>query len=117
MKVKLRFEKRIHPTPPTLILELSGEVSSGRSLESLIELIHGSDYKFYVVSMRDVQYINSSGFGELAELHLKCEERGKSLYFADLSDKISAVFETMGGNNFMRIAPTVDEALAAIAPR
>lgn len=117
MKVKLRFEKRIHATPPTLILDLSGEVSSGRSLESLIELIQGSDYKFYVVSMRGVSYINSSGFGELAELHLRCEERGKSLWFAELSEKIAAVFETMGGSNFMRISPTIDEALAAISPR
>ncbi|MBI4618402.1 MAG: STAS domain-containing protein [Planctomycetes bacterium] len=114
MTVKLRFDKRVHPSPSALIFELRGEVSSDKSLEKLVAFVEESDQKDFVISMKDVHYINSSGFGELADLHLWCEERGKSLLFVDLPAKVASVFETMGGRNFLQIYASLDAALEAI---
>lgn len=110
MKVRLRFEKRINKEPSALVLDLKGEVSSGKSLEALINVIEGSDHKNYVIRLKDVHYMNSSGFGELADLHLRCQERGKRVVFADLDARIQAVFETMGGYHIFNMADTIDQA-------
>ena len=77
-------------------------------------LVEESREKNVIVLLKEVDYINSSGFGELAELALKNAKRGRNVIFAELSEKAMAVFEAMGGRVLLNIRNTLQEALTQI---
>ena len=73
-------------------------------------------FRTIVVDLRDIRYITSSGLSFLVNLSDYLGSRGGSLHLANAQPKVKVVFELMAVDQFFRLHPTVDAALAAIAP-
>lgn len=107
----LQISVRDAGTPQKIIIELKGSIDTSRSVENLYNLITKSSALKMVISMSQVDYVNSAGCGELFLLNHKAKQEGKTLVFSQLSDKVRSVFEHMGGLNLLSVVANEADAL------
>lgn len=99
------------------ILDLVGEVdayTAGRFREIMLRVIEEGS-KNIIVSMKNVEYIDSSGLGALVGgLKRVSEKNGRILIICD-NPQVKKVFEITGLEKVFQIFPTEPEALQAIS--
>jgi anti-sigma B factor antagonist len=108
MEMDLRI--RVKKSNGIPVIELGGEVDAytcARFREAMIEVIEGGHSKL-VVSMRNVEYIDSSGLGTLVGGLKRASER---IAIASTSPQIRKVFEITG---LERVFPIYDTEADAI---
>ena len=81
------------------------EAASHRRLCFVCILLHRTDRKttFVSILMRNVAYINSSGFGYFMDLAGMLERRGGALVLVEVQPKVKVVFNNLGMQNFFRL--------------
>jgi len=67
---------------------------------------------FVSILMRNVAYINSSGFGYFMDLAGMLERRGGSLVLVEVQPKVKVVFNNLGMQNFFRFELSDESARA-----
>ena len=67
-----------------------------------------------VLNLGDVSFVASSGVGSLLALTEKFQENGGSLHLVHMSDAVSSVVDLLNLGQFLEIATTEEEAVAAI---
>ncbi|MCX6344431.1 MAG: STAS domain-containing protein [Armatimonadetes bacterium] len=114
MEMDLQINVRKHEEIP--VIELSGEVdayTSARFREIMLDIIDSDGVKL-VISMNDVEYIDSSGLGALVGGLKRVSERdGKIVIICD-KPQVKKVFEITGLEKVFPIYGTEEEAIAAV---
>lgn len=63
-----------------------------------------------ILSLKGVEYINSSGLGVIADAVMQARKQEKELVVADIQDPISEIFEIVKFGSFIHLFVTEEEA-------
>lgn len=80
--------------------------------EVILEQLDGG-YKFFVINMAAVPYIDSAGVGELVASLKRVRESGGDLAFAAVSQRVSDIFMLLGLVEILELHGTEEEAIAS----
>lgn len=64
-----------------------------------------------ILSLRNVEYINSSGLGVIADAVMQSRKQGKELVVADIQEPISEIFHIVKFSSFIQLFDTEEEAI------
>ena len=96
-----------------VIVTIAGEVdvfTSPQLRDALQELISAGQVHL-VVSLREVDFIDSTGLGVLVGVFHRLKAVDGSMVFADGTERVRKVFFAAGLSKIFHIYPTLDEAL------
>jgi len=103
------------PHPRTRVLRIAGRLDA-KNAQVLVNRCHelrDEGVRSIVLNLHDVSFVASSGIGSLLALTETFKDGQESLRLADLSGAVSSVVELLNLGQFLEIARTEDEALAA----
>ncbi len=83
------------------------------SLEEEIEnALHATNK--LVITMNDVDYVNSTGVGLLVKYHDRAESMGGNIILTEIPDKVEVVFNMLGLLDFFVIYQTIEDSVRAL---
>ena len=93
---------------------IDGGVNASNAAALKDKLASSLDKKITYVSilMKDVSYVNSSGFGYFMDLSGMLERRGGALVLVEVQPKVKVVFNNLGMQNFFRFELSSENARA-----
>lgn len=97
------------------IFKISGDIdieTSPDMKKSFDKAITGNKKKV-VISLKDVNYIDSSGLATLVEILKNLRARGSELKLSDLSVKVRGLFEITKLDRLFSIFPNEDDAFSS----
>ena len=100
-------------SPPALVVNVHGGIETWKGLEAVIKIIESSVQELLLVSMKNVDYIDSAGVGKIMAMGYIAKELGKKLRFAGMQPYVRRVFELLDGHHFVQVFESEQEALAA----
>ena len=100
--------------PRSAEVMIDGGVNASNATALKDKLASSLDKKIAYVSilMKDVSYVNSSGFGYFMDLSGMVERRGGALVLVEVQPKVKVVFNNLGMQNFFRFELTSENARA-----
>lgn len=95
------------------VLEIEGEVDAEHSvqLKRAIAKAREDFAKHFVLDLRRVSFIDSTGLGVLISLMRHLNENGGNLRLAGLQDEVRSIFEITRLYKVFDLTPTVEDAL------
>ena len=96
------------------IIYVKGEFYAQMGLkikENINKLLEDKNIKKFIISFRDIIYINSSGIRELIDLHKLLNNEKRELFLIDMSKEIKELFAFTYLDNVFKIKNNIDEAL------
>ncbi len=103
------------PADSTLTLILDGELdaSSAVVLDTELNKPELLKYKKVLIDCQRLSYISSAGLGVFISHLQRLQDANVKLVFFNMQEKVFNVFEILGLDSLMNIAPTQEAALAA----
>jgi anti-sigma B factor antagonist len=98
----------------TSVVYIKGEFNAQAGLkikDSIKECLEKKDIKKFIISFRDIIYINSSGIRELIDLHKFLSNEHKELFLSEMSKEIRELFSFTYLDNVFKIIEKIDEVL------
>jgi len=101
-----------------LILDLTGEVRLGESAkmvsETLEDLLRDNAVAGVVINMEDINYIDSTGLGELVGYLTRFEGQGKKLHLINPNQTVRRLLQLTQLDTVFTIHATEEEAITSI---
>lgn len=72
-------------------------------------------YRRLVLDFKDVRYINSTGLGELLNIHASAVRRGCRLVLCNLNNSVSSLLVITGLEKILEVKKTRNEAMGSLA--
>ena len=110
------FEIQTRNIGPVVVIEAVGRFTAvdGRTkLRDLIHVLANSGSRKFVLRLERVDFIDSSGIGELLRAHFVVRQSAGDLKLACLHPKVIDVLRISHMNTVFEIHPTEEEALRA----
>lgn len=107
IKIDQRLEENIQ------VIQLEGRLDSNTSPE-LSDFMRNNDFGDYqgvILEMTKLNYISSAGLRVLLNSSKEFKARDADFALCGMQDHIREVFEISGFDTFLKIHPTLDEAL------
>lgn len=98
-----------------LLLKPSGRICLGGKLPELqadIQEALKTERPKVVVDLSGVEYMDSSGLGEIVRLYLESKKKGKSLVLAAVPPQLGKVLKSSKLDRVFTVVETVEKALA-----
>lgn len=95
-----------------LFINIAGNLDTENSnffLNSIMEILNSSIYKFLILDLKELNYISSTGIGVLTTLISETKKQNKNLYFMNLNNKVFSIIELLGFTNFFIILKNKNE--------
>ena len=100
------------PRSAEIVIEGGVNATNAALLKDRITASLDRKTAFVSILMRNVAYINSSGFGYFMDLAGMLERRGGSLVLVEVQPKVKVVFNNLGMQNFFRFELSSENARA-----
>ncbi len=100
------------PRSCEIVVEGGVNATNATLLKEQIERALDKKTTFVSILMRNVAYVNSSGFGYLMDLATSLERRGGALALVEVQPKIKVVIQNLGMQNFFRFEASAEAARA-----
>lgn len=110
------FTIQTRASGPVLVVEAAGRftaVDGHTKLRDLIHVLTNSGTKKFVLNMERVEFIDSSGIGELVRSHFVVRQAAGELKLASVHAKVMDVLRISHMNSVFEIHPTEGDALRA----
>jgi anti-sigma B factor antagonist len=114
------FEMQTRAVGPVIVVEAVGRFTTADGHTKLRDLVHvltNSGTKKFVLHLARVEFIDSSGIGELLRSHFVVREKAGELKLACVNEKVMDVLRISRMNMVFEIHPSEDEALRAFGER
>ena len=100
------------------IIDVSGKNPGARSvsIRDAVERLHASGHLRVVLNLAELEYLDSSGLGELVSCNMKAAQSGRPLKVAALTRRLSEMLRVMRLASTFDSYETVDAALASYPP-
>jgi anti-sigma B factor antagonist len=100
------------------IIDVSGKNPGARSvsIREAVERLHGSGRVRLVLNLAELEYLDSSGLGELVSCNMKATQSGRPLKVAAVTRRLSEMLRVMRLTATFDIYDTVDAAVASYPP-
>ena len=111
----IRLETQLNEINGTNILDVSGEIDvyTAPQFKDAVNTIIAGGQKHLVVNMRNVTYMDSSGFGVLLSATRRLRPEGGTVNLVEVSGAIDRILRITKLNTVFATYDTVDDALAA----
>ena len=99
------------------VLEISGRITMGEGNVMLRDTVRGltdKGYKKIVLTLGEVEYIDSSGIGELVRTHTSVGNQGGKMKLANLSRRVNHLLEITKLDSVFDIEPDEASALRSL---
>ncbi len=98
------------------VLEIEGEVDAEHApqLKKVLAKAREESAKNFVLDLKKVNFIDSTGLGVLISLMRQLKDMGGRLRLTGLQEEVRSIFEITRLFRVFDISPTVEEALQAI---
>ena len=100
MGSSLKMEIRKLAEPHALEVIMEGEIDNPNILSPLEDAVAKFTGSGVMLNMKDVTYLNSSGFGEIMSIASACADRGLPVFVCCASERIHSVFESVAPGYF-----------------
>ncbi len=97
--------------PHLTVIELTGQIESAESLDSVTEIATSPEAGHVAILMEKVEYMNSRALGGLIALHRKVEKLGSRMYTVNPVGGIKTVMERLGCYKLLRIRESLGEVV------
>ena len=113
MAKNTNFSVRVRKEGPISILDVSGRLTSFEvaAFRETIERLLREGRKQIVLNLRDLQYLDSSGIGELAKSYVSVVKRDGQMRVVGLSSKVEEVLKITQLYQVFPEFPSEEEAL------
>lgn len=104
--------------PGITVIELSGRVVLGRErdqIEATVLKALNEGVKRFVIDLKDVTYVDSSGIGAITYCHGKIAQKGAHCAVAGAKGLVMEVFRLTRVDTVVPFFPDVESACAALA--
>ena len=100
------------------IIDVSGKNPGARSvsIREAVERLHAAGHIRVVLNLAELEYLDSSGLGELVSCNMKAAQSGRPLKVAALTRRLSEMLRVMRLASTFDSYDTVDAALASYPP-
>lgn len=98
--------------PQAVEIQVTGAVTAQNAVALRDEIrrrIQGKTL-FILLGLREVPYVNSSGFGSLIDTAVDLERRGGALLLVEVPTKVKLMFENLGVASYFQFEPTFADA-------
>ncbi len=95
-RTPLRMQTATRHIGDVAVLDISGRITLGEGNVMLREVVRGladKGYKKIVLNLGEVQYVDSSGIGELVKTHTTMRNQGGQLRLVNLNHRLSELLE------------------------
>jgi anti-sigma B factor antagonist len=112
----IRLETQLREINGTKILDVSGEIDvyTAPQFKDAVNSIIAGGQKHLVVNMRNVTYIDSSGFGALLSATRRLRPEGGTVNLVQVNGAIDRILRITKLNTVFATYDTIDDALAAM---
>ncbi|HVR85640.1 MAG TPA: STAS domain-containing protein [Planctomycetota bacterium] len=109
--------RTVKALPRVAVVTLTGAIDplSISSLQEVVMGANGKGFRFLVLDLGEIRYINSGGLAYLVNLGDALAARRGLLIIAGAQPKVKVVFGLMGVSQFFKLYKSVDAALDSIA--
>ena len=109
---ELNFEIR-KPTPTIALVKMEGAIDSQTVIEfqQKFEQLQHESYKYFILDMGGIKYVNSAGLGTLVTIADTLGEQQGGIVLTQLQAKVKVVFDMLHLNSFFKVFSNEQEAL------
>ncbi len=109
---ELNFEIR-KPTPSIALVKMEGAIDSQTVIEfqQKFEQLQHETYKYFILDMGGIKYVNSAGLGTLVTIADTLGEQQGGIVLTQLQPKVKVVFDMLHLNSFFKVFSNEQEAL------
>jgi anti-anti-sigma factor len=100
------------PRSAEIVIEGGVNASNAALLKEKIDRAIDRKTTFLSILMKNVSYVNSSGFGYLMDLAGMLDRRGGAITLVEVQPKIKVIFNNLGMQNFFRFEASGETARA-----
>jgi len=100
------------PRSAEIVIEGGVNATNAALLKEKIDRAIDRKTTYISILMKNVSYVNSSGFGYLMDLATMLERRGGSITLVEVQPKIKVIFSNLGMQNFFRFEASGETARA-----
>lgn len=86
------------------------------SIREAVERLQATGHIRIVLNLAELEYLDSSGLGELVSCNMKAAQSGRPLKVAAVTDRLSETLRVMRLASIFDIYETVDAAVASYPP-
>ncbi len=100
------------------VIEVEGNILGGADASQLNDIVHKlikEGKKNFVISLRSVDLINSSGLGILISNLTNVKNNGGDMRLAELTDKVKQVLTITKLSSVFKVFASIDEAVKSFA--
>ena len=100
------------------IIDVSGKNPGARSasIREAVERLQATGHSRIVLNLAELEYLDSSGLGELVSCNMKAAQTGRPFKVAALTRRLSEMLRVMRLASTFDIYETVDAAVASYPP-
>jgi anti-sigma B factor antagonist len=100
------------------IIDVSGKNPGERSvsIREVVERLHAAGQIRIVLNLAELEYLDSSGLGDLVSFNMKAAQSGRPLKVAAMTRRLSDMLRVMRLASTFEIYETVDDAIASFPP-
>lgn len=112
---ELSFEVR-KPTPIIALVKMDGAIDNQTVVEfqEKFEQLQHDSFKYFILDMAGIKYVNSSGLGTLVTIADSLGEQQGGIVLTQLQPKVKVVFDMLHLNSFFKVFSNEQEAMKYI---
>ena len=98
------------------VIDISGRITHGEGnvrLREIVDDLLGKDHKKIVLNLGEVNYVDSSGMGELVRLYTSIRDQGGEMKLVNLSARVQSLLNMTRLHVVFKIEPDEAAAIAA----
>jgi anti-sigma B factor antagonist len=111
-------ETATHVAGDVTVIDARGKIAFGESVVKLREAVVNAiatGAKKVVLNLREVDYVDSSGMGEIVRSHMAVRKQGGQLKLASVSKMVGELLHATGMNKVFDIQPDEDAAIRSFS--
>jgi anti-sigma B factor antagonist len=101
-----------------LIIKASGYLETANSdifSNSILKILDkNKNIKLFILDLKKINYVSSTGIGALIRIISELKKRDKNIYWMNLNEKVYSIIDLLGFTKFFRILNSENELDAVI---
>jgi anti-sigma B factor antagonist len=118
-RTPVKMQTTLRQVGDVAVLDISGRITLGEGnvmLRDIVRELTEKGSKKIVLNLREVQYVDSSGIGELVKAHTTVRNKGGQLKLINLNERVSNLLELTRLVAVFDIAPDEASAVGSLQP-
>ena len=103
-----KIQVRKYPTEGLVIFTFNGDFVEPEYIANIVAPTI-NDFKFIVLDVQNLEYINSASFGYFFEIASRAEQNKSKLCFMNLNKKFKIIYNNLGAAKIFNVIASLNE--------